>query len=340
MRPLAAIGAAATVMFAALPAPAAVMFNEIVVKGAERVELYNSGFAAVDVNDWTIESDGGAYVIQGLGPVPAQGYAVVDLPGSILLENGGFIELLDDVGPDGQDGVWYGQRGSAPLPPDGELFGRALVAPSLARAPDGSSYGIPPSHSPITDGQIWTIDFSPTFGAANDAPNPALGSTALLNEVDPKPVGGLDTVELFNPSALGVGIAAWILTNGAAVQALAGTVPGGGFLDVATSAGFDVEDTELLYLFDAAGVRVDQLGFHLPPVRNAPTLDVCQCYARFADGDGPNLGYDWLSSGGNSTLFALVCTPEASNAFETECATAAPEPGRHESWGRAKARWR
>jgi hypothetical protein len=333
-----AVGLAAFVAAAAAPASGAVMLNEIIVKGSEKVELYNSGAGAVDVNGWSLHGDAGTYVIQGLPQVGAQGYAVIDLPNQILLQNGGFIELLDDAS-NSQDNVWFGQSGSAPLPPD-EGLSAGPLGPSLARAPDASAYSTPPASSPATDGTIWTIDFTPTLGAVNDAPDPALGSSLLLDEVDPKPVGGMDTVELYNPSPLPVDLAGWLLTNGAVVQALSGTVPGGGFLAVTTNGGFDVETNELLYLFDASAVRVDQLGFHLPPVRAVPELDVCQCYARYPDGAGPSLGYDWPSSGGGTTLLALVCTPGTPNEPETGCATPAPEPGQSETWGRVKTWWR
>jgi hypothetical protein len=315
------------------------MLNEIIVKGAERVELHNSGPGIVDVNGWTVESGGGSHVLGGIAPLLPGSYEVIDVPGNIFTDNGGFIELLDD-GAGSQDGVYYGQFGSAPLPPADGLLAASVVAPSLARAPDGSVYSTPPPASPGTDGTIWTLDFSPTWGAVNDAPTPVPGSTVLLNEVDPKPAGGLDMVELYNPFAVAVAVDGWLLVNGAAVMSLSGSVPGGGFLAITTDPGFDVETEQLLYLFDGSGVRVDQLGFHLPPVRGTPPLDVCQCHARFPDGAGPNLGYDWWSSGGFVTLFPLVCTPGSANQFVTDCGTVSVEARPTETWGRVKAMWR
>ncbi|MBZ0269034.1 lamin tail domain-containing protein [bacterium] len=339
-RDLFVAAACALALLVARPAHAAVMLNEITVKGLERVELYNSGPGIVDVNGWTIEGGGGTYQINGADPMIPDSYEVFDIPGAIFFDNGGFIELLDDVGPNGRDGVWYGQLGSAPLPPAFGLLTRGPGAPSLARAPDGSAYSLPPSNSPGTDGLIWTIDFTPTFGAVNDAPNPALGSALVLNEADPKPVGGLDTVELVNPSALPVPLAGWLLTNGESTMALSGSVPGGGFLAVTTDPGFDIEDGELLYLFDPPGVRVDQLGFHLIPVGIMPTLDTCQCFGRFPDGTGPNIGYDWLTSGGSGTLDIVVCTPGLPNVSESDCGVVSVEPAGNSSWGSLKAAYR
>jgi len=318
---------------------AAVFLNEITIQGVERVELYNSGPGIEDVNGWTIEAHG-TWEIEGVPPIVAGTYVAFEVPGDIFDDQGGFIELLD---VEQEDGVSYGRIGSAPLPPENGFSRLGPPPPSLARAPDGSTFGMPPTPSPATDGMIWTIDLTPTFGALNDAPAPALGSSLLLNELDPKPVGTGDFVEFFNPSAVGVPLAGWFLTNGDAFQSLAGTVPGGGYLTVMTDPGFELETNELVYLFDAGAVRVDQLGVHLPPVRgNAPTLDVCQCYARYEDGDGPNLGYDWFSSGGWSTLLVLTCSPNAENENVTDCTgTAAAEPGLSlETWSRVKSRWR
>ena len=329
------------ILLAAPPARAAVMLNEIHVKGSERVELYNSGPGIVDVNGWTIGGNGGDFVIGGADPLLPDSYRVFDLPGAILFDNGGFIELLDDDGPTSQDGVWYGQLGSAPLPPAPGLFTVGPAPPSLARAPDGSAYGAPPSSAPASDGLFWTIDFTPTFGAMNDAPTALLGSSLILNEADPKPVGGADMVELHNPSAVPVSLAGWLLTNGVWVEALAGSVPAGGYLAVTTDPGDDIESGELLYLFDAGGVRVDQIGFHLIPVGIMPALNECQCYGRHPNGAGPNIGYDWYSSDGFGTLRVLVCTPGVANPSESDCgAISVEEPVESSSWGRVKGAYR
>jgi hypothetical protein len=324
----------------ARPAHAAVMLNEILVKGPERVELYNSGPGIVNVNGWTIAGNGGDYVIGGADLLLPDSYQVFDIPGAIFFDNGGFIELLDDVGPNGQDGVWYGQLGSAPLPPASGLASALLVAPSLARAPDGSAYGAPPTASPGTDGLVWTIDFTPTFGAMNDAPAADLGSSLVLNEADPKPVGGLDMVELTNPSAVPVPLAGWLLTNGVSTMALAGSVPGGGYLAITTDPGFDIEDGELLYLFDPLAVRVDQIGFHLIPVGIMPALDACQCFGRYPNGAGTNIGYDWYSSDGFGTLNILVCTPGVPNVFEADCGAVSAGALDTYPWGMVKAMYR
>jgi hypothetical protein len=309
------------------------------IQGTEQVELYNSGPGIVDVNGWTIQEGGESWVIQGAAPMAPDSYQVLTLPGDVLGDQGGYVELFD-IAP--EDGAHYGQFGSAPLPPGGGFpFARGGPV-TLARAPDGSSYGgAPPSPSPATDGSIWTIDVTPTLGFANDAPAPALGASILLNELDPKPVGGFDTVELYNPLPVGLPLAGWFLCNGDAFLMLAGTVPGFGFLTVTTGAGFDLEEDEVVYLFRDDEVRVDQIGLHLPPVRSSgmPFLEVCQCFARYADGSGPNNGYDWFSSGGGDALRRLVCSLGAANEDLTNCATGARGP-ETATWGRTKAGYR
>jgi len=334
----AAVAAVAACFLPGSPAPGAVFLNELTIQGVETVELYNSGVDSVDVNGWTLR-DADTWVIQGAGKVPPEGYLVIETPGDIFDDQGGYIELLDDAFQN--DALWCGQMGSAPLPPGG-AFASAGGAVSLARAPDGSTYSMPPPDGAATDGDIWTIDISPTFGFANDAPVPALGTSLRLNELDPKPAGGGDTVELANPFAVPVPLAGWFLCNGDAFLALAGSVPGGGHLAIATPAGFDLETKELVYLFRDDEVRVDQAGLHLPPVRPRamPTLDVCQCFARFPDGTGPANGWDWFSSGGGATLHALVCTPGVTNENESSCAPSGVGEPESEAWGRVKARWR
>jgi hypothetical protein len=333
-----AAGVAATLLVAA-SASAEVLINELTIQGTEQVELYNSGPGIVDVNGWTIEGSAESWVIQGAAPMIGDSYLVLTPPGDLFGDQGGYVELFD---VSSEDRVNYGQLGSAPLPPGGP-FPSARGGPvTLARAPDGSSYGgAPPSPSPATDGLFWTIDVTPTLGAANDAPVAALGTSLRINELDPKPAGGGDSVELYNPFAVGMPLAGWFLCNGDAFLALAGTVPSAGFLTVVTPGGFDLEEDEVIYLFRGDGVRVDQVGLHLPPVRAAgiPALDVCQCFARYPDGSSPHVGYDWVTSGGGDTLRQLVCTPGAANEDQSDCAVGVSGPAAA-TWGRTKAGYR
>lgn len=308
----------------------AVYLNELNVKGIENVELYNAGPDTATIGGWEIEETGTFTVPVGTQIAPGAYFVIADL-GGILDDIGGQATLLDLLNAV-QDGVSYGQVGSAPLPPLGTILATPGPVPvSLARAPDASA-GAPPPPDPLLDGLVWTLDFSPTFGAINDAPQPRLGEPIVLNEIDPKPEDGNDTVELFNLTPIPIPINEWFLTNGEHRIFLAGVVPASGFLAVATDPGFDLEVDGLLYLFDSVGVRVDQLGFW-----NAPPLGGEECYARCPDGAGPNLGFDWATTGGGVTFFTLPCTPGATNSPGEECL---PTPTVHVGWGQLKSLYR
>jgi hypothetical protein len=321
--------------------PAKLLLNEITIQGTEMVEIYNPGPGLEDPNGWTIQEGADSWVIVGADIMLPGEYQVIQLPGDVFGDQGGYIELFD-AAP--EDGAYCGQFGSAPLPPGGGFPFAGGTPVTLARAPDASVYsGTAPTPTPATDGDIWTIDVTSTLGAANDAPTPALGMSIFLNELDTKPVGGSDLVELYNPFAVGVSLSGWFLCNGDAFFSLSGTVPGGGFLALTTDPGFDLEEDELVYLFRNDEVRVDQIGLHQPPVvRGIPTLDFCQCFARYPDGSAPHNGYDWCTSGGDDTLLRLLCTLGAANQRIITCeTTSSPGPGPEaESWGGTKAKYR
>lgn len=327
--------AAAIAGLAARPAAAAsVYLNELKIKGVERVELYNADTAAVDVSGWSLAGQG-SYILPPATSIPAGGYIVIEDPGSILPDAGGIAELIDSSG-ETQDAVGYGQGGSAPLPPEfgAASGGQTLAAdPSLARAPD-ASLGAPPPPDPLTDGLVWTLDLTPTFGAMNDAPQPQPGSSLRLNELNPGLVSGPEGFELFNPAPFPVNMAGWLACNGQTFEPVNGFVPPGGFLVHATPPAFQLEALGLLYFFNAAGVRVDQLGFW-----NAPQLVGCDCYGQIPDGGAPPIGFDYYTSGGDARFFALRCTPGMPNQTLPACPPTSV--GGHPSgWGRMRALFR
>jgi hypothetical protein len=305
-----------------------VYLNELTARPlgfSEDVELYNAGPGSVNVGGWVIRGSKGTFIIPAPEWIPEGGYVSLDV-GDIQGERGGvttLIEISTDKGrfvEIGQDSVHYGQSGSAPLPPAGS---------SLARAPDAAA-GTPPPPSPAGDGLVWTLAL-PTFGMANIVPAPLMGSSVLLNEFDPLPVGGLDLLELYNPTGMLIDITNWYLINGDSEMLLGGVIPPGQFLVIQTPPGFDLEEVDLLYLFQADNVRVDQLGFH-----EAPPLGAGECYARCPDGAGPNLGYDYLTSGGGDTFRPVECTLGASN----NQACCPPSPAESATWSRLKGMFR
>jgi len=314
-------------------ARASVYLNELSTGPVQRVELYNAGPGDVDVGGWTIQSNLGEYTIPSPSPMAPGSYLDL-LVGDIQDYRGGITSLIDIVPTPsdgsgqrrraGRDSVFYGQEGSAPAPPPGA---------SLARAPDASA-GPPPPPDPATDGLVWTIDFSPTWGQPNDAPQPLPGSGVVLNEMDPQPEGGGDLLELYNPTADHVELEGWLLVNGVAVQTLNGFLPPHGYTVVVTEPSFDLAAISEVYLFDPGLTRVDQLGFW-----DAPPLAPGMCLARCPDGAPPYLGYSYPTSGGGVSFLPAICTFESPNCDPTAVG------GDHEyeqtgSWGRVKQIYR
>jgi hypothetical protein len=259
---------------------------------------------------------------------------VVELDG-LLHDLGGECAFIDIQG-DLQDRVSWGQQGSAPLPVSALLFLGNPEA-SLARAPDARTTTPPPS-TPETDGLYWNIDPTPTFGTVNDATDAKLGTSLLINEVSLN--GATDFVELYNPLPTAVSIDGWRLTNGIIAQTLFGQVTSGGFLNIPLSSTLDIDDTLLIYLYDRDWVRLDQLGLLGAPFADGGGDESGggeDCFARIPDGAGPSLGFDWPSSGGDVTLFHVICTLGGSN----NPVSGIPEmPHEEGSWGTLKARWK
>jgi hypothetical protein len=303
------------------PAGAALFLNEIRVHGIEAVELYNNGPSPQDLSGWKLRGANGDYVI-GEGTIINVGqYLTLSNLGNIFDEIGGETDLIDFVGGT-QDRVQYGDAGGAPLP-------HPAATVSLARAPDAAAN---PPRDPVDDAQYWTLDFTLTFNAPNNAPLPQLGSSIRINEVDDSDLG-TDTVEYYNPFAasLDISLVGWILTDGTTQAALTGTVPGGGVfaLTVPTS----IETAGVAYLFTPAGVRVDQVGMAGGPVAREE-----DCYGRCPNGAGPSNGYDYETTGGGFTWITLPCSMGVSNNLIPGCYTSsAPDPiVRENRWGGLK----
>lgn len=287
---------------------------------SETVELYNAGSDSADVSGWTIQGSKGSYVIPSPSLIPPGGY-VTFLVGDIQGERGGVTGLIDLVLDEpllartSVDEVSYGEDGSAPLPPEGM---------SLTRAPDGSA-GTPPIPDPDFDGLVWSADLAPTFGLENNVPEPQMGSGVVINEIDFSNVGTGDLVELYNPDAVPVYLDGWFLINGDNVQFLNGSIPPGGFQIILTDPTFELEEIGLLYLFQADGTRIDQIGFH-----DGPDLEEGECFGRCPDGAEPFLGYTYLTSGGGETFFPMPCSLGQSNE---PCGVTPPA---RVTWGRLK----
>ncbi|MCO5198361.1 MAG: lamin tail domain-containing protein [Anaerolineae bacterium] len=282
---------------------ARVVINEFAPKGTEWIELYNAGDADQDLTGWTItDGDGSSDALAGV--LTAGSYLIVNNTFS-LSNSGDEIELYNDSA-ELVDSVAYGNSGAAPLAP----FASDGVQYSAARVSDGQDSG--------NDANDWNLDPTPTQGSANDAAGVNLGSALIINEVDLFPSGTEDRLELYNPSGSDVDVSGWYISDGDDVAVLNGglIVPANGFLALEENVdwvsegttGVDFTTSDVAYLFDSGRVRLDQQGWD-----GAPFIDPGECVARVPDGAGPNDGYEWLSSGGDVTLFVQACTMGASN---------------------------
>ncbi len=281
-----------------VPSPGDVLINEFAPKGhPEWIELHNTLSIPLNITGWLLAvNDGDKDTLEGF--IPANGHLVVKTKNVILLDNGDVFYLLADNG-ETIDAVAFGRFGGAPIAPQGY---------SVARAPDGANSG-----NYAVD---FTIDPSPTPGEPNDAESPMLGTSVLINECDIYPDGGYDIVELYNPTFDTVVISylnpatTWYLSDGDGFSEIVidTFIPPNGFLCLHEDThwkGFDINSTDVLYLFTPGYVRVDQVGFYGVYGNGS--------FQRIPDGAGPNDGYDYLSSGGGVTWFMRSPTICGSN---------------------------
>ncbi len=257
-----------------------VLINEFVAKGTEWVELVNTSDSAVDLTGWRLSDGEGDHALSG--SLAANSYLVI--ANSFALSNDGDQIYLYDATNALVDAVAFGNLGSAPLP---------LVGMSTARTPNAADTD--------DDGRDWNTDTTPTPGAANNAPGTALGSTVLLNEINAFTPGN-DFYELYNPTGTAVNLTGWQASDGDDLVTLSGTIAPGGWVSFESLA---ITGLDVMYLWDASGVRVDQLG------RDGEFED--GSFQRIPDGVGPNDGFNFISSGGGITYFDCIPTPGTAN---------------------------
>jgi predicted extracellular nuclease len=269
-------------------APGDILINEFVPKGTEWIELYNPTTATVSLAGWTLSNVGGTDSLTG--SIPAGGYLVTPTLNIGLDNSGDEIVLRDEFGTV-IDMVVYGTMGGAPIAPQYD---------STARTPNGQD-----TESNAND---WTIDPTPTEGAANDAAGISLGSSLLINEFNDYPPPASDAIEFYNPLGVSVPITGWMISDGDDLAVISSTdqVPAGGWLVInPNDYGVSPTSGDVLYIFDPDGTRVDQIGWY------SEYEDYT--FQRIPDGAGPNDGYGWVSSGGGVTWFDLPETLGAKN---------------------------
>ena len=261
----------------------------------EWLELYNPTDTSVDIGDWLLTADVDSlnYTIPTGIVLPPGGYWVYNT--SSDMDNGGDVISLYDDGAALVDQVGYGNYGGAPAP--------STVWRTMARVPNGTDTD--------DDARDWNLTTTPTAGTVNNAPPVLLGSSLILNEFDNYPVSGNDVVEIYNPTGDAVTLTDWYLSDGDAVAPIvtAVSVPAGGWLaleeTVDWTVSMDFSSYDVGYLFMPDGTRVDQIGW-------AGEFED-YTFQRICDGDGPNDGYDWPSSGGGVTWFDLPDTLGSTN---------------------------
>jgi len=317
---------------ATLPAitRADVKINEIKIKGLEYVELYNTGYVSEDVTGWTLSSQVGAKTIVLSGFIPGLGFrtwtngeAPPDSLPISFMDNSGDVVTLRDATATLVDDVGYGTKGGAPIGFN-----------SVGRYPDGD------------DTDDWARDFDyrddsyDSFAETPDATNrntePALGSGLVLNELDPQGtgVGGLDRVEVYNPTGGTIDLQDYFLSDGDGFCRVTNSIPiypGGSVLlsEDAVGQGMDCtgnDDIEfsvsdVVYLFRPDGVRIDQLGYE-----GYPTLSPGESLQRCPDGAGAHDAYTYATQGGNTDLRRATATFGAANSCPPSILTVSRTP--------------
>ncbi|MEZ4650969.1 MAG: lamin tail domain-containing protein [Candidatus Eisenbacteria bacterium] len=319
---------------------AQIYLNEIRITPAQ-VELYNRGASVVDLSNWRIEGSLGEYVIPSGTTINPGEYKLFVSLGGIFEPIGGLVGLLDDVGSGTiRDRVRYGVFGGAPSAPPSTSF-----AVSMSRSPDASNNPAPPL-IPNADELFWTLDFTSTFGAMNDVPNPNLGSSLCINEMlaDPQ-VTLASAIELCNPPVaftMGGDVDlsdGYLLSTAFEVQELTGVVPAGDYLGITLDDALDLPTAFRVDLFAPDGTRIFQKStYGAPEPRNT-------CYGDCPNGSAPADGYDFYTCGGYDTFFPLQCSIGFANytvGDEEGCIPAAlPDDGTspevlERSWGEIK----
>ncbi len=273
------------------------VINEFIAKGTEQIELYNPLSVAISLNGWYLTDGEGIDPLTGT--IPAGGYLVTPTD-NIDLNNDGDEVLLYAPGDILVDAVAYGTHGGAPIAPTNQ---------STARAPNG--------HDSDDDAADWTIDPTPTFGSANDALTPNLGSSIIINEINNYSPPTDDAVELYNPLDEPITITNWMICDGDGWGTITTTAnvtiePGGFFVFNPNDINVYLTSRDVLYLFDANGVRVDQIGWYSEYEDNT--------FQRIPDGVGPNDGYSWSTSGAPCHWRDLPSTLGSTNAFTPDLA--------------------
>ncbi|MGC9367291.1 MAG: C25 family cysteine peptidase [bacterium] len=281
-----------------------VCINEFAPKGTEWIELYNYGTSSVDLTGWIIYSPSDD-TVQLSGTINASDHAYFTGFSGVFDNSGDQVFLIASNG-DTLDQVAYGNQGGAPL---------AITNWSVGRITDGYNTG--------DYARDFNVDGTPTPNSSNDIHPAPLDPVVVINEIDPYPTSGPDSVELYNMSDTVVDISGWILSDGDYVGTLGShQIQPYSFVVVDEDEfGFDFSSTDVCYLFLADTTRYDQLGYD-GEYNN-------YSFQKIPNGSAPHDGYDWTSSGGGSTLFDTAATW---NHYNGDYGISFTSPGGGEVW--------
>ncbi|MBN1151060.1 lamin tail domain-containing protein [candidate division WOR-3 bacterium] len=275
-----------------------VVINEFKLKGSEWVELYNTTSGAIDLTGWTLRSviDGDTFSIASGTNIAGNSHLLLDFGSTYYMDNDGDSFFLLNNSSNIVDYIAFGNLG--PVPVFEQTWTISRITDGLFTNPN--------------DANDFNVDGTPTPDSANDAHPAPLNGVVCLNEIDPYPAGGSsnpDSLELYNPNDSIVNLEGWMISDGDdfAVLTSSHVIPAHGYLviDENEFTSFDFASQDVFYLFTPDTQRVEQMGWY--GTYNDTT------YQRVPDGAGPHDGYDWVSSGGEVTLFDKQETWGATN---------------------------
>jgi hypothetical protein len=283
--------------------------NEFQPDATEWVELLNEGVTTIDLTDIGITHGENAYSPAYLFGTPEWGsieYFAEDTNWGPTqsIASGDFLVSFTTSVPFSENQEWaylvfrdssiiqrvaYGAVGGAPF--FHLTGGDSITGGSISRVANTGNLA--------TD---WTVDFDATPGWQNDAVSPALGSSIVINEIDfdGDIVSGFEHVEFYNPTSSDIQMLGWKFTDGDALYVMDTLLVSAGEIALFADASMTIGISDVAYLFDDNDVRVDQVGFM---TANPTTDKLAGTLQRIPDGAGPNDGYDYWTSGGDTTWF-------------------------------------